>query len=385
MSYSTQQQIISIPIPAKFRETALEFAQEQPTQPKAKQVYVNTLAVLVINSYLEMLEIPTDLEGSYCWNQYGRLMADVADLLLTGVGRLECRAIRTGDTNCHVPPEVWHNRIGYVVVELNKTCTEGKVRGFLPDIKTSEIDIEQLQPLERLIESSHLVHLRQWLEGIYKSQWQSMEELSRQRSPQLAFRFRRIGGFQLDKSEEVWKVIEQLYPHRSWENNLPSELLEKMSGNQVQDVESAHHNINSLNVTDVLTHLLKTTEDEEKRWKLAETLWTIEPNHPAISARRIIDLGMQLASHPVALMVAILSKPDKTVAVLLRVYPIGNQPYLPPGLQLAGLYENGQPFLEVKARVVDNYIQLKFCAEFGERFGVQVSINNASITENFVI
>ena len=385
MSYSTQQQIISIPIPAKFRETALEFAQEQPTQQKAKQVYVNTLAVLVVKSYLEMLEISTNLEASYSWNQYGRLMADVADLLLTGVGRLECRAIRTGDRLCYVPPDVWDNRIGYVVVELNKTCTEGKIRGFLPDIKTSQIDIEELQPLERLIESSHLVHLRQWLEGIYKSQWQSIEELSRQRSPQLAFRFRRIGGFQLNTSQEVWKVIEQLYPHRSWENNLPSELLEKMSGNQVEDVESPEDNINSLSVTDVLAHLLKTTEDEEKRWKLAETLWTIEPKHPAISARRIMDLGMQLANNPVALMVAILSKPDKTVAVLLRVYPIGNQPYLPPNLQLAGLYENGQPFLEVKAREVDNYIQLKFCAEFCERFGVQVSVNNASITEHFII
>ncbi len=383
MNYSTEKQIISIPIPAKFRDTALKFAQKQPTQAKTKQVYLNTLAVQVVNSYLEMLDIPTKLEASHSWNPYGRLGADVADLLLTGVGHLECRPIRTGDRVCHVPSEVWDNRIGYVVVEINKTCTEGKITGFLPNVTTSEINIEQLQPLEKLIEYTHLVQLRQWLEGIYKTEWQSVEELSFQRS---GSRHTRIRGFELDTPEKVWQVIEQLYPHRSWKKNLPSELLENIGQVNITDLKASEITKNSHVFTGVIAQLLKTTQDEEIRWTLAEMLWTLEPNHPTITARRIMDLGMQLVGNPVALMVAILSKPNRTVAVLLRVYPMGNQPYLPPGLQLAGLYENGQPFLEVKAREnKDDYIQLKFCAEFGERFGVRVSLNNASITENFVI
>ncbi|MBD2442473.1 DUF1822 family protein [Dolichospermum sp. FACHB-1091] len=50
------------------------------------------------------------------------------------------------------------------------------------------------------------------------------------------------------------------------------------------------------------------------------------------------------------------------------------------------LYENGQPFLEVKAREQgDNYIKLKFCAEMGEKFQIRVTLNNATITEKFVI
>ena len=55
-------------------------------------------------------------------------------------------------------------------------------------------------------------------------------------------------------------------------------------------------------------------------------------------------------------------------------------------IEPSGLYENGQPFLEVKAREQgDNYIQLKFCAEMGEKFQIRVTLNNTTITEKFVI
>ncbi|MFM6220600.1 MAG: DUF1822 family protein [Dolichospermum sp.] len=55
-------------------------------------------------------------------------------------------------------------------------------------------------------------------------------------------------------------------------------------------------------------------------------------------------------------------------------------------IEPSGLYENGQPFLEVKAiEQGDNYIKLKFCAEMGEKFPIQVTLNNATITEKFVI
>lgn len=386
MNYLSEQKIISVPIPEKFRQTAWEFAQAQPTQEKAKQIYLNTLAVQVVDSYLTMLDIPTELESSYSWHPRGRLIADVADLVLTGVGRLECRYVRSGDRSCHIPPEVWDNRIGYVVVEIDKTCKEGKIRGFIPNVTTPEINLEQLQPLTVLLEYSHLVHLRQWLEGIYTTNWQSIEELSQQRSTQLAFRSKRVRGFELDTPEKVWQIVEQLYPHRSWEQSLPTELSENVSWVKLENIEVSPTTKDYTKFTGAIAHLLQTTPDEETRWTLAEILWTIEPNHPAISARRIIDLGMQLAGHPVALMVAILAKPDRNVAVLLRVYPMGNQPYLPPGLQLTGIDAQGIPFLEVSAREnKDDYIQCKFCGEFGEKFQVRVRINNVSITENFVI
>jgi Protein of unknown function (DUF1822) len=232
------------------------------------------------------------------------------------------------------------------------------------------------------------VRLRQWLEGIYTSEWQSVEELSQQRNLQLAFRFRskRIRGFSLDTPESLWHLIQQMYPQRDWKTSLPKELFTKLNFQQSEDFAIAPIQNNQVALVDILVYLIETTSDEESRWTIAEILWTLEPNHPAISAKRIMDLGMQLGGNPVALMVAILPKPDRSVAVLLRVYPTGNQNYLPAGLKLAGLYDDGKPFLEVEAREIkDDYIQLKFCAEFGERFQVRVSINNACITEEFLI
>ncbi|RAM53104.1 MAG: hypothetical protein C6Y22_03205 [Hapalosiphonaceae cyanobacterium JJU2] len=385
MNYITERQTISIPISEEFRENALRFAKEQPTQRKAKQVYLNTLAVQVVNTYLHMLDIPTDLTSSYSWNPYRRLIDDVADLMLTGIGHLECRAIRTGDRICEIPPDVWDDRIGYVVVEINQTCKEGKIWGFLPHVTAAEIDINHLQPLDELIERSHLVSLRSWLENIYTTEWQTVEEFTNKIKPQFAFRsIKRVRGLKLESPDIVWQIIEQLYPNHSWQKCLPTKFLSKKFNNRRENIDKNNNNHTSSELLDILVYLIQTTEDEETRWTLAEILWTLQPHHPAVSARRIMDLGMQLDGNAVALMVAVLSKPDQTIAVLLRVYPMNNA-YLPSGLQLAGLYDNGQPFLEAQAREEDDYIQLKFCAEFGERFRVRVGLNDAVITENFMI
>ena len=121
MNNPTQNFVISIPITKTDRQTAQQFAQEQSSTKKAKQVYLNTLAVLVMYHYLQMLDVPTHLQASHSWNVLGRLSADVADLNLPGRGHLECRPILKGEDTCDFPQEVWTDRIGYVVVEFNET------------------------------------------------------------------------------------------------------------------------------------------------------------------------------------------------------------------------------------------------------------------------
>jgi hypothetical protein len=54
-------------------------------------------------------------------------------------------------------------------------------------------------------------------------------------------------------------------------------------------------------------------------------------------------------------------------------------------LQLIGLDEAGNCFSEVQAREQDNYIQFKFTADLGDRFSVTIALDDASITESFVI
>jgi hypothetical protein len=110
-----------------------------------------------------------------------------------------------------------------------------------------------------------------------------------------------------------------------------------------------------------------------------------------------MDLGIQLMGHSIALMVAVLRKLDGKVAVLLRAYPIcdfqgkrfTSRTQLPPGLRLIGLDENGAPIsgLEAVARSKpqDDYISLYFSADVGDRFSVRLILEDASITEQFVV
>ena len=346
MFHSTNDLSISIPISQSVRQQAEIFAKGQPTAEKATQVYLNTLAVQVMNIYLQMMDIPTNLSASDSWHQSDRLCLDVADLHLTGIGHLECRPIREGEASCVIPAEVQSDRIGYAVIQIEEDDRHGKILGFIPTITSPILSTQNLLSLDHLLihldqlkraTVSSRTSLHQWFNNLFESKWQTIESAFTHQRPAVVF----LGEF----------------------------------------------NQGTMDATTIseLSYLIQTTEDEETRWQAAEKLWTIDPLHPMSGVRRVIDLGMHLAGQAVALMVAILQKPNQNVAVLLRVYPMGSQRYLPAKLQLTGLLEDGQPFLKAESRDRDDYIQLKFCAEFGEQFRVRVSLENASITETFVV
>lgn len=131
---------ISVPLSRADRQQAKTFKDLQPIAEKAEQVYENTLAVLATHHYLDMIDIPTDLENSYSQNPIAFLSTNVADLYVPEArGRLECRVVRAGEETCFIPEEVWSDgnqgdRIGYVVVQLNETNTEAIVLGFVPEV-----------------------------------------------------------------------------------------------------------------------------------------------------------------------------------------------------------------------------------------------------------
>ena len=138
-------------------------------------------------------------------------------------------------------------------------------------------------------------------------------------------------------------------------------------------------------VIQALVYLIGNSKNEETRWAAAESLWAIDPGNPAANIRAIKDLGILLSGHPVALMTAMLDKDNGKTAVLLRLYPMRGQMFLPPGLQLTVFDEDGNLFLEAEAREADNYIQLKFSGDREEMFSVRVALGEAEIMEDFVI
>ncbi len=317
----------ALPITQKARRIAQEFASAQLPPQKAEQVRLNTIAVCVVNDYLQMMGIPTNLKASDSWHPVVRICGDIADLAVTGVGRLECRPMRADRPTCYVPPEVWEDRIGYVVVQLDEPLREATVLGFAKTAAMDELHISQLQAPEDLLThlnqlrpptiatksvAGHqaLVNLNQWLLQVFEGGWQPVEALLAPAQTDLAFSFRGADSFRKTDSDYL--------------------------------------------------------EGGVRRAKL-------------------IDLGVQLAGYFVTLFVEIKPESARKTAILLQIHPTGSQTYLPPLLQLTVLDESGAIFLEAQARRADNYIQLQFSGKPGERFSVKVALGGVSMTENFVI
>jgi hypothetical protein len=201
MTFSTQSEFaLPLPIPRSALATAQQFADEQPTPQKAAQIQLNTLAVSVVNDYLQLMGIDTDLTASDCWNPVTRLCADVADLVLPHVGRLECRPVSPDRTTCHVPPEVWDDRAGYVIVQIDEALQAAIVLGFTPTVDSETVSLKSLRSPEDLIDHLYelrqpelarsLVSLNQWFQGIFETGWQSVESLLNPSEVRFAYRGR---------------------------------------------------------------------------------------------------------------------------------------------------------------------------------------------------
>jgi Protein of unknown function (DUF1822) len=185
-TYQLDDFALKLPISQLARRTAQEFANQQPNSHKAEQVRLNTLAVWVVNDYLEMMDIPTNLQASDSWNPIMRLCGNIADLDVPSVGRLECRPVRLHQQICSIPPETWEERVGYLVVQFDELLQEARLLGFISSVATETLPLKQLQPLEAFIDHldqlrqspvSSLVNLSQWFAGIFETGWQSVESL----------------------------------------------------------------------------------------------------------------------------------------------------------------------------------------------------------------
>jgi hypothetical protein len=191
--------VIELPISQAARTIAQKFANQQPTITKAEQVRLNTLAVLVVNDYLQMMEIPTNLQASDSWNPIMQLCANVADLEITSVGRLECRPIQLQEQGCLIPPETWEERVGYVVVQIDEALQTANLLGFIRTADTELLRLNQLQPIEALIDHiaqlktspiQPLVNLSQWLMNQFEAGWQTVESLRDLLDSRPAYAFR---------------------------------------------------------------------------------------------------------------------------------------------------------------------------------------------------
>lgn len=108
-------------------------------------------------------------------------------------------------------------------------------------------------------------------------------------------------------------------------------------------------------------------------------------NKVFVSRAKQIDLGKQVSSQAVFLVVALTPENDQEMDIIVEVHPTSGQTYLPPNLQLMVLDFEGAAVMEAQARSANKNIQLQFSGEPGERFSVKVVLGDVSVVEDFVI
>ncbi|TAE94178.1 MAG: DUF1822 family protein [Oscillatoriales cyanobacterium] len=294
------------------------------TAEKRDQVYFNTLAVCAVKDYMEMMDIPTDLNASDSWNPAMRLYTDAADLKLTQLGNLECRPVKSGKF-CDIPLEIPDDRIGLVAVEIDIKRQEATLVGFMKTAITGELAIERLQSIEKLLvhldgleRSQKPVQLRQWLHNIFEAGWQSVAEVLAPPEPSLAFRY----------------------------------------GSAVVRAKTIH-------LTPDISELAPTT------------LYSFrgKPN---------LDRGVGVPAESVALLVAIAPTTDTDINIKVQVHPIARADSLSLNLTLKLIDGGGMTVMEACAVKKDNgCMTLEFAADRGECFSVVVKLKELYITENF--
>ena len=137
----------------------------------------------------------------------------------------------------------------------------------------------------------------------------------------------------------------------------------------------------------------------ETSWKTIETFLGTNSHSLAFNFRsssglasasvkraKLIDLGMQIESQKLVLLVALTLEANQEVSIRVQLHPASGEIYLPANIKLALLSESAEIIHQVQTREQDNYVQLpRFDGEVGECFTIQVAIDDCQITENFVV
>ena len=209
-NHATDNATFSVSLSQAAHGIAQQFAQQQTNTIKAKQVYLNTLAVYAIGNYLQVFDIDIDLDSSDGWDPMLQALTDTAALQVKGLGQLECRPVLPEADACYIPADVWENRIGYVAVQLNHALTEAHVIGFINAVAQEHVAMADFSAADQLLlyvtsqlqntvavssepAVSHrpTVNLGQWLDNVIDSGWLSLEDLFALRQPALSFRSRK--------------------------------------------------------------------------------------------------------------------------------------------------------------------------------------------------
>ncbi len=269
-------------------------------------------------------------------------------------------------------------------VYMNESTVSRFCRGIKVDTENAEMICEalgltlaQVVDLEDYTQNGTQITLSGEIDKV-KPQLDEILELLRKTSGDKTITIRIIKSgsviITIDGSNEGLKRIESLFKTGE---------LQEIAGFKVEDIRPEWEE-RPVNLTQWFDNILTTG------WQAANELLTPSQlklvRTIGIKNAKLIDLRADLLSHAVVLLVNLVRENDDSpeVEITLRVYPTGDDVYLPPNFKLIVLSEN-EVFQEVVARSADNIIQCQFTGELGEEFTVQLVLGEAVISEEFVI
>lgn len=140
---------------------AMELAPESRQREQGKKIYLNTLAIYAVETYLRWQDYEVNINDSDFGNIILRSRLNIADLFIAGIGKLECRFLWSEEDNLIIPTEATEDRIGYIAVQLNDELNKATLLGFYPsldDFQTS-IAVDNLQSLDDFIDYLYRLEL----------------------------------------------------------------------------------------------------------------------------------------------------------------------------------------------------------------------------------
>jgi Protein of unknown function (DUF1822) len=328
MNQPSEPLTFTVSLTLEAHAKAKQFQMQAANPQKAKQVYLNTLAVYAVNFYLQCQGVETEWEKSDSVNPAMQTLMNVADLQVKNLGKIECRVVLPNSETCYIPPEVWQERIGYIAVQLDESLRSATLLGFVEKVATSELPVSLFKSLEELPEYiekvspqptvPEQVQLSQWLNNVFDTSWQMLETLLNPQPNQLGFR----------------SVFNLKFNRLAFRSVVPtSEITSEESDFKIQRAKLLH---------------------------------------------------LERVDKQVVLCVGIKPTRSSEMQIFVRLYPASERAFLPENLKLTVLDEDGKSVMQAEARSTKSII-LKFGVEVGEGFGIKIALGDVSITENFLI
>lgn len=370
----TEPLLFTVPLSFTAHGLAQSQAQHQPA-PRAKQTYLNALAVYAVDYYLRCLGIETDPTQADWRDPVISKFMSIADLRLAAGGKLECCVVLPGDQALEVSADAWEDRDGYMVVQLDTMLKMATLLGFTAQ-PVSQLPLTQLRSLAEF--PSYLAQM----------QAASLAALSPAIvSPAIA------------PSETPSEAPSETLAETLAETLTSAEILAETSADHAMipsDISGSGIS-GSVGNTKMAIRLRNWLEGTiEAGWQSLEAVLgddrlpvPVRSGQPfAITVRqaKLLDTGIDLGGHAVVLSLAITVNPDTSMNVLVQLYPQPGTARLPANVRLVMLTETGEVVQQVWAREQDNYIQLKhFRGEAGDIFEIQVWLDDLCIAESFIL